>query len=107
MSDYTPIDCGIYDELEVFALRRTALDVEWVDAEGDARRTEGARISALRQRGGAEWAEFVSAEGGAAELRLEVRMDRLEAVVDTQSGRRTRISPSCAVEATSRPSRVK
>jgi len=102
-SDYTPISCSIYDELEIVAMRRTPLVVEYLDAGAVDRREAGLILGALRQRDGAEFAEFERGDGS----RLELRLDRIVVVEDAQSSRRTRISPSCAVDATSSPSRVK
>jgi Rho-binding antiterminator len=34
MSDYTPIDCGLYSEYELAILRRKRLRLSWRTAEG-------------------------------------------------------------------------
>lgn len=103
MTDYTPISCGIYDELELAAMRRSLLSVEYSDDGGSGVRLDGVRLVALRQRDGAEYAEFEDENGRGTEFRL----DRIVAIEEPHSSRRTLISPSCAVDATSSPSRVK
>lgn len=101
MSAYIPIDCALHDQLEVWAMRRTPLAIE-IEAAGVPHRLVAA-LQTIEARGGVEFGFFRTPRGAP----LEVRLDRLCAVTELHTGRRTRISPSCAVEATSSPSRVK
>ncbi|MDT8367858.1 MAG: hypothetical protein RQ745_01535 [Longimicrobiales bacterium] len=101
MHAYTPIDCALHDQLEVWAIRRTPLVIE-IEAAGVSQRLR-ASLQMIEARGGVEFGLFRTPRGAP----LEIRLDRLCAVTELQTGRRTRISPSCAVEATRSPSRVK
>lgn len=70
--DYRPIDCGLHDELQLRVLRGRSVEVRWIEADGDERRSVG-RVTDVFSRDGAEY------------LRLEdgrdVRLDHL-ALVD-------------------------
>lgn len=74
MSDsYQPIACGIYDELEVLAMRRLPCKIEFLGDENEAV-TVSSRIVDVFARSGEE---FIRIEDG----RL-VRLDRLMRVND-------------------------
>jgi transcriptional antiterminator Rof (Rho-off) len=76
MSDYTPIDCGIHDHLELTAMRRVPVTVQFVDARGDRGTVSGVRLETIRVTDGAEYGVFVSEAGG----RTEIRLDRIATV---------------------------
>jgi Rho-binding antiterminator len=54
MSDYTPIDCNLYDRYEAWATLRTPLIIEHRSDDGAATTSKG-RITDLRNEAGAEW----------------------------------------------------
>ncbi len=70
MSDnrpYTPIDCGLVDELQLRAMRRKVIEIEW--RAGDEVRTGKGTPSDTLSRGGIEY--LILSDG------LEIRMDDL------------------------------
>lgn len=68
---YVPIDCGIHDRLESFAVQRASVAVVWRDETGDARHVT-ATITDVFARDGADWVTLSTGE--------TVRADRLVAV---------------------------
>ena len=54
MSDYTPIDCNLYDRYEAWATLRTPLTIEHREADGTVANSKG-RITDLRNEAGTEW----------------------------------------------------
>ncbi|WP_306643077.1 hypothetical protein [Sanyastnella coralliicola] len=64
---YEPIDCGLYDHYEVYAMRRTLLSVTY--KEGEKTVTNSLIIKTLRALNGEE---FLLAEDG-----TEIRLDRI------------------------------
>jgi hypothetical protein len=54
MSDYTPIDCSLYDRYEAWATLRTPLVIEHRSDDGAVHTSKG-RIIDLRNEDGAEW----------------------------------------------------
>ncbi len=54
MSDYTPIDCNLYDRYEAWATLRTSLVITHRD-DHDAEVKHVGRIVDLRNEAGAEW----------------------------------------------------
>lgn len=77
MSDYTPIDCGIHDRLELTAVRRVPVSVQYVDPDGSPRTLTGVRLETIRVVDGAEFGVF-SRRG---EDDVEIRLDRIGAVM--------------------------
>lgn len=68
---YSPIDCGLHDELQLRVMRGREVEVVWSDASGaQVRRTS--RLLDVFSRGGVEYLRI--AEGG------DVRLDRLDEV---------------------------
>ncbi len=72
MSDYTPIDCGLYSRYELAILRRRRLRLSWRDAGGLARIDTVTPID-LETRSGEEFLVFEQSDGH----RLDVRLDRI------------------------------
>lgn len=64
---YVPIDCGVHDRLEHWAVRRTPVEVVWQD--GAAERRASTTVDDVFARGGADWVRLGTG--------LEVRADRL------------------------------
>lgn len=81
---YTPIDCGLHDQLEVHAMRRDLLAVEFVDEAGRPHRLGDVRLVTWRSRGREEVGVFVD---GAGHETL-VRLDRLRTIVDRRTAHR-------------------
>lgn len=84
--EYTPIDCGLYDHLEIHAMRGSSLDVVHVTPRGDVSRLNGVRLVTIRQVAGEELAVFH--RHGEVASEVEVRLDRLRTLVDRSTGRR-------------------
>jgi Rho-binding antiterminator len=72
MSDYTPIDCGLYSRYELAILRRQRLRVAWRDPDG-ACHLETLLPVNLQTR---EHAEYLLAKTG-GDAALEIRLDRI------------------------------
>ena len=66
-SDYKPIDCGLYDELELLALRGTSVDLTY-RTENGIEKTR-ARLTNLIVRDDAEWVIIDSTNS--------IRLDRI------------------------------
>ena len=75
---YVPIDCGLHDQLELHAVRRDLLDVEFVDPAGRAQRLDEVRLATWLSRDGAEIGVFVDGDGHETRIRL----DRLRVITD-------------------------
>src|SRR6056297_541194 len=84
MSDYTPIDCGIHDHLELTAMRGVPVTVEFVEVDGTPRTVRAARLDTIRIRDGAEYGVFIVADDDGDDVadadELEVRLDRIATV---------------------------
>lgn len=76
-TDYRPIACDRYSELEVLALRRQVVRALVCDADPGGRSVEG-RVVDLRTRDGAEYLILQVAGDG----ELAVRLDRVRALFD-------------------------
>ena len=74
-SSYTPIDCGLHDQLQLLAMRRRKVTLVARDDRGDPLSMEG-RVTDVLSRGGAEW---LALEDGTF-----LRLDRL-VTIDGQS----------------------
>lgn len=74
---YVPIDCGLHDHLEVHAMRRDLLDIEFADESGETRRLDSVRLLTWHSRDGEEIGVFVAEDEGETRIRL----DRLRAIV--------------------------
>ncbi len=68
MSDYTPIDCNLYDRYEAWATLRTPLVILHRDDHDVELKSEG-RIVDLRNEEGAEWLVMEHGE--------RIRLDRV------------------------------
>ncbi len=75
MTDYRPIDCGLYSQYELAIMHRTPLTLCWRDKDGLSH-LETLLPEDLETRSGEE---FLVLRNGAGE-RLEVRLDRITAV---------------------------
>ena len=71
MPAYQPVACGFYDRLEVFALRRTPVEVVYRDAEGETQAVQ-THLADVFARGKEEYALLGTGEA--------VRLDRLVSV---------------------------
>ena len=69
--DYRPIDCGVHDRIESWALRRTRVTLRFTDAEGGEREQAGRIVDVFARDG----AEFLVMDAG-----TEVRLDRLRSI---------------------------
>ena len=76
MNDYRPIACGAYDELEVLAMHRSTVDLEYTDGQGVQQLLHGRALD-TRIHDGAEFLVLETAAG-----RQEVRLDRILRIVD-------------------------
>lgn len=65
---YQPIDCGLHDELQLRALRRRPVNVEWASDGGEQRSARVIVVDVLTR--GSE--EFLRFDDG-----TEIRLDRL------------------------------
>ncbi len=70
MSDYTPIDCGLYSEYELAILRRRRLRIFWRDKDG-LTRMDVVMPLGLQTRGGAEYLCAGDCAGHTLGLRLD------------------------------------
>ena len=70
MSDYTPIDCGLYSEYELAIIRRQKLRISW---QGDDGLSHMAIVTPLdlQTRSGAEYLLARDHVGNALDLRLD------------------------------------
>jgi Rho-binding antiterminator len=88
MSDYTPIDCGLYSRYELAILRRRRLRLSWREAGGVARIDIVTPID-LETRGGEEFLVIEQSDGG----RLDVRLDRIVRSTELPPDRNPRSRP--------------
>ena len=65
---YQPIDCGVYDQLEVLAMRRSACRIEFLDDAGSCRTIESPVVDVFAKSG----EEFINLIDG-----RHIRLDRL------------------------------
>ena len=72
MSDYTPIDCGLYSRYELAILRRRRLRLSW-RAAGGLTRIDTVTPIDLETRSGEEFIVIEQSDGH----RVEVRLDRI------------------------------
>ena len=89
MSDYTPIDCGIHDHLELTAMRRVPVAVAFVDPDGAPQALADVRLADIRIAGAAEYGVFAADDGTTTEIRL----DRIASL--TTPGGRLEIGGAC------------
>lgn len=70
MSEYTPIDCGLYSQYELAILHHRRLRVSWRDTQGE---THIAMLTPrdLQTREGAEFMIAEDQDGQSLELRLD------------------------------------
>ncbi|MEN0105556.1 MAG: Rho-binding antiterminator [Pseudomonas sp.] len=71
MDTYKPLDCDLYDYLEIACMHGYTLQVELVDGPGFVARALTTRTTASKE----EWLELQGADG-----RCEVRIDQLAAI---------------------------
>lgn len=69
-SDYEPIDCDVHDRLELAAMHRRELALEWREEGGDAH-TAHVRVLDLQTRPDGEFLIGELRSGRAVELRLD------------------------------------
>lgn len=72
MSDYTPIDCGLYSEYELAIMRKWKLRIGWRDAQGMSH-VETILPRDLQTRQGEEFLIMETRDG----RRLEIRLDQI------------------------------
>lgn len=70
MTDYTPIDCGLYSEYELAILQQRRLRITWCADDGQSRIDALTPVDLLTRN----HAEFLIAENGTGQ-RLELRLD--------------------------------
>lgn len=70
MTDYQPIDCGLYSEYELAILQRRRLFLGWHGSEGTLH-MEWLRPVDLRTRKGAEFLRVMDHAGDEREIRLD------------------------------------
>lgn len=80
MSIYRPIACGAYDEIEVMAMRRAPVSLESLDDAGVKSEVQGLVVDTAIRDG----AEYLVLE--TARERLQVRLDRIVAIRQTDTG---------------------
>lgn len=73
---YVPIDCGLHDHLEVHAMRRDLLNVEFEDESGRHHRLESVTLVTWHSRDGEEIGVFVDTD----ESETLIRLDRLRTI---------------------------
>ena len=81
-TDYRPIACGAYDEIEVMAMHRAEVELVYLD-DAEARHSCTGRIVDTAIHGGAEYLVLES-QGE----RLEFRLDRIVRIDERGSGNR-------------------
>lgn len=70
MSDYTPIDCGLYSEYELAIIRRRKLRISWHGEDGISHLAVVVPLD-LQTRSGVEYLLARDHAGSALELRLD------------------------------------
>ena len=81
-TDYRGIDCDQHSLLELFALRRLAVEVEAVDEQGGPTRLRGTVIDLVTR----DRAEYLVLQASAEEAPVAVRLDRLRRITDRAGG---------------------
>ncbi|MEX2467031.1 MAG: hypothetical protein WD995_08970 [Gemmatimonadota bacterium] len=71
MTSYEPIDCGVHDRLEAFAVTRTQCRIEYATPAGEERVANGLIVNVFARDG----AEYIQLDD-----RTEIRLDRLRSV---------------------------
>lgn len=74
MSDYTPIDCGLYSEYELAIMRRKKLRISWLGDDGLAHMAIVTPLD-LQTRSGAEYLIARDHAGNPLDLRLDCIQD--------------------------------
>jgi len=80
-TDYRPIACGAYDEIEILAMHRARVELLHRDDQGQETRQVGQIVDTAVHDG----AEFLVLQDRAR--RLEIRLDRIVRIVDQGSGK--------------------
>lgn len=80
-TDYRPIACGAYDEIEILAMHRARVELLHRDEQGQETRHAGQVVDTAVHDG----AEFLVLQDGAR--KLEIRLDRIVRIVDRDTGR--------------------
>jgi transcriptional antiterminator Rof (Rho-off) len=80
-TDYRPIACGLYDQLEVWASHAEPLQLDVRDPQGQTQRLFGVARD-LRIRTGAEYLVIEDPAG----KRHELRLDRLSQICSRRDG---------------------
>jgi len=80
MSDYRPIACGAYDEIEVMAMRRAPVRLQVVDDEGVKSEMQGLVVDTSIHDG----AEFLVLESSGNLFQL--RLDRIAVIHQADTG---------------------
>lgn len=75
MSDYKPIDCGIYSEYELAIMHRQRLRLSWREPD-DSLHVETILPTDLRTREGEEFLIVTGQDGTTREIRLDRIRDR-------------------------------
>ena len=79
-TDYQPIACGAYDEIEVMAMHRARVELLSRDGAGNEALHTGQVVDTAVHDG----AEFLVLQDGAT--RVQIRLDRILRIVDRDSG---------------------
>jgi len=80
-TDYVPIACAAYDEIEILAMHRARVDLLYRDDRGREIRLGGQVVDTAVHDG----AEFLVLQDGVS--KLEIRLDRIARIVDRDSGK--------------------
>jgi transcriptional antiterminator Rof (Rho-off) len=80
-TDYVPIACAAYDEIEILAMRRARVDLLCHDDRGREIRHAGQVVDTAVHDG----AEFLVLQEG--DRKLEIRLDRIARLADRDSGK--------------------
>ena len=78
MIDYSPIDCALHSEYELYILRGTHLRIRWVQPDG-RRHVEVLKPRDLRTRNHEEYLVAEQHDGQQLEIRLD-RIRKIEAI---------------------------
>ena len=79
MNDYRAISCAAYDEIEILAMHRSFVQVNWLDEDGQSRACKGHLIdTAIHDR-----AEYLVIESN--EQRQQIRLDKVTTITDAQA----------------------
>jgi len=83
-SDYRPIACGAYDEIELMAMHRARVELFFRADDGSEQRLQGQVYDTAIHDG----AEFLVLQTEGGERR--VRLDRIERICELRNGREWR-----------------